>query len=184
LKHSRFRHFLMIVFIFTLGSSSDAFLMLRAYSLGVSPAGIFVIFALLNLLTTISSYPAGILSDKVSRRKIILAAWIVYMLVYLGFAVATEQWHCWVLFIIYGIFYGLTEGVERALVADLIPKELRGTAYGLYNGVLGIGLLPASLIAGLLWENFGASAPFFWGAGLALISSIALSQMHFTKQHQ
>jgi MFS family permease len=182
LTHKRFRSYLIILFIFTLGSSSDAFLILRANSLGIAPVMIFVIYAVLNFISAISSYPAGILSDRLSRRKMILTGWILYALIYAGFAFASEGWHIWGLFLAYGAFFGLTEGAERALVADLVPREYRGTAYGLYNGILGIGLLPASLIAGFLWENYGAEAPFLFGGGMALIAAIAISRMHFRKQ--
>jgi MFS family permease len=181
LSHKRFRNYLIILFIFTLGSSSDAFLILRASSLGVGPVAIFIIFALLNLLSSVISYPAGMLSDRVSRRKIIMAGWILYALIYLGFAFAETELHIGLLFAAYGVFFGLTEGAEKALVADLVPKEQRGTAYGLYNGVLGLGLLPASFIAGLLWESFGAEAPFLFGGGMALVASLLISRMRFHK---
>lgn len=182
LSHKRFRNYLIILFIFTLASSSDAFLILRANSLGVGPLGIFIIYALLNFVSSFSSYPMGALSDRYSRRKMIMAGWIIYAFIYFGFALSTQAWHTWGLFVLYGFFFGLTEGVERALVADLVPAELRGTAYGLYNGVLGLGLFPASLIAGLLWENFGAEAPFIFGGGLALISALLISRMSFRRK--
>jgi MFS family permease len=182
LSHKRFRNYLLILFIFTLGSSSDAFLILRANSLGVGPLGIFIIYALLNLVSSFSSYPMGALSDRYSRRKMIMAGWIMYAFIYFGFAFSTQAWHTWGLFVLYGFFFGLTEGVERALVADLVPTELRGTAYGLYNGILGLGLFPASLIAGLLWENFGAEAPFLFGGGMAIVSALLISQMSFRRK--
>ncbi len=179
-SEKKFRNYLTILFIFTLGASSDAFLILRASSLGITPIAIFIIYALLNLLSSVVSYPAGMLSDRVSRRKIIMAGWILYALVYVGFAFAETQLHIGLLFLAYGVFFGLTEGAERALVADIVPKEQRGTAYGLYNGVVGLGLLPASFIAGLLWENFGAQAPFLFGGGMALIAALLISRMGFS----
>lgn len=182
LSQKKFRNYLIILFIFTLGASSDAFLILRASSLGVEPLAIFIIYALLNLLSSVISYPAGMLSDRVSRRKIIMAGWILYAAIYVGFAFAETQLQIGLLFAGYGVFFGLTEGAERALVADLVPKEQRGTAYGLYNGVLGLGLLPASFIAGLLWENFGAQAPFLFGGGMALLAALLISRMSFRKK--
>lgn len=177
LRNRRFRTYMIILFVFTLGSSSDAFLILRANSIGIDPLGIFIVYALLNLLTALSSYPAGVLSDRVSRRKIILAGWVIYSLIYFGFAFATSPWQIWALFIAYGVFFGLTEGVERALVADLVPEEQRGTAYGLYNGIVGIALLPASVLAGVLWERFGPGAPFLFGGSISLIAALVISQV-------
>jgi MFS family permease len=182
LRNRRFKNYMIILFIFTLGSSSDAFLILRANAIGIDPLGIFIVYALLNLLTAFSSYPAGVLSDRVSRRKIILAGWVIYSLIYFGFAFASSPWQAWALFIVYGVFFGLTEGVERALVADLVPEEQRGTAYGLYNGIVGIALLPASLIAGTLWERFGAASPFLFGGSISLIAAVAISRVSFRKE--
>lgn len=179
LGNARFRYFLITIFIFTLGQSSDAFLVLRSQSLGIGTAMIFVIFAMLNMVTTLSSYPFGSFSDNYSRRKIIRAAWILYALVYAGFAFATEEWHAWGLFVAYGIFYGMTEGVQKALVADLVPEQHRGTAYGLFNATVGLALLPASIIAGLLWEAFDHRIAFLFGASLAVVGSVMLSFVRF-----
>ena len=174
-RDKRFRKLLIVVTFFTLGLSSDAFLLLRAQSLNITIWQIFVIIALFNLVTTLASYPAGVLSDKISRRALIRAGWITYAIIYLGFALATEAWHIWVLYIVYGIFYGLTDGVEKAFVADLVRPEERGAAYGIYNGVIGIAVLPASLIAGFLWQYYGAAAPFYFGSAIALVSTIWIS---------
>ena len=146
---------------------------------GIGTAMIFVIFAMLNMVTTLSSYPFGSFSDNYSRRKIIRAAWILYALVYAGFAFATEEWHAWGIFIAYGIFYGMTEGVQKALVADLVPEQHRGTAYGLFNATVGLALLPASIIAGLLWEAFDHRIAFLFGASLAVVGSVMLSFVKF-----
>lgn len=179
LANRRFRYFLITIFIFTLGQSSDAFLVLRSQSLGITPATIFLIFAMLNMVTTVSSYPFGSFSDRYSRRKIIRAAWILYALVYIGFAYATASWHVWGLFVAYGVFYGMTEGVQKALVADLVPDEHRGTAYGLFNATIGVAVLPASIVAGALWEAFDPQAAFLYGAALAVIGAIMLSFVRF-----
>ncbi len=180
-RDKRFRTLLIVVTFFTLGLSSDAFLLLRAQSLGISIWQIFVIVALFNLVTTLAAYPAGVLSDKISRRALIRAGWLTYAIIYLGFAMASEAWHIWVLYIAYGIFYGLTEGVEKAFVADLVLPEERGAAYGIYNGVIGIAVLPASLIAGVLWQNFGPAAPFLFGSAIAVISTVWISSVKEVK---
>jgi MFS family permease len=136
--------------------------------------------ATFNLVYTLVSTPAGSLSDRVGRRRIIVGGWLVYALIYLGFAVAGTGWHVWVLYALYGVYYGLAYGTTKAMVADIVAPELWGTAYGTYNAVLGILDFPASLIAGLLWDGigdwsgFGPSAPFFFGSALALIAALAM----------
>jgi MFS family permease len=172
----RFRIFLAIVVIFTLGNSSDAFLILRAQNLGLSVLEIFVMLTMFNLLYALVSWPAGALSDRVGRRTLIVMGWSVYGLVYLGFAAASTAWQVWALYVIYGIYYGFFEGVGKALVADVVPwTEQRGTAYGLYNGAVGLTTLPASFIAGVLWQAVGPAAPFVFGAGLALLAAVLLA---------
>jgi len=130
--------------------------------------------AVLNVGYAAVSLPAGVLSDRIGRRRVIALGWSIYALVYLGFALATNLWQVWLLFAGYGIYYGVTEGVARAFVADLVVPEKRGTAYGLYHGVVGLGVLAASLIAGWLWEDISPAAPFYLGAGLALIAMLGL----------
>jgi len=172
--------FLIIVGIFDLGNSSDAFLVLRAQDRGMSVLGILVMLGVFNLVYTLVSAPAGSLSDRIGRRKVLIGGWIVYALIYLGFGLAQTSLHIWVLYVIYGFYYGLAYGTAKAMVADLVPIELRGTAYGTYNALLGIIDFPASLIAGLLWsgvggwEGFGPSAPFFFGAAMALTAVVAM----------
>ncbi|MDP4220352.1 MAG: MFS transporter [Bacteroidota bacterium] len=169
-----FNIYLVILFVFSLGLSSDAFLLLRAKTVGISTAEIFLMITFFNLVTAVSAYPAGVLSDKLSRRTIILIGWIYYAVLYIGFAYAETSLHIWILYVSYGLYYGLTEGVEKAFVADLVPKESRGTAFGLFNGVIGIAALPASLVAGILWQSYGDHAPFLFGGGLALLASIMM----------
>lgn len=172
--------FLVIVGIFDLGNSSDAFLVLRAQERGMSVLHILLMLAVFNLIYALISTPAGILSDKIGRKKLIIAGWVVYALIYLGFGLAKSALHVGLLYAAYGFYYGLTYGTAKAMVGDLIPEELRGTAYGTYNAILGILDFPASLIAGLLWSGlgswagFGPSAPFFFGAGMALLASVFL----------
>ncbi len=172
--------FLLIVGLFDLGNSSDAFLVLRAQERGLSVLGILIMLGVFNLVYALVSTPAGALSDKIGRRKLIIGGWVVYGLIYLGFALAGRPWHIWVLYIVYGLYYGLAFGTAKAMVADLVAPELRGTAYGTYNAVLGIIDFPASLIAGLLWqgagswEGFGPSAPFLFGSILAFLAAILM----------
>lgn len=171
---SRFKLFLGIMFLFTLGNSSDAFLILRAQNLGNSVLYVLLMLILFNTVYATVSIPAGILSDKLGRRRIIVLGWLVYAFTYLGFAVASASWHIWLLFALYGIYYGLAEGVARAFVADLVPKDRCGTAYGLFHGIVGITLLPASVIAGWLWQALSPAAPFYFGAGLAFLAMVGL----------
>jgi len=168
----RFWIFLGIIFLFTLGNSSDAFLILRAQNLGNPVLTILLMLVLFNFVYASLSTPAGILSDKLGRRRIIILGWLIYTLVYLGFAMASISWQVWLLFGFYGVYYGLAEGVARAFVADLVPEEKRGTAYGLFHGIVGVTLLPASLIAGYLWQVVSPAAPFFFGAIMAFLAMI------------
>ena len=173
-----FLAFMLIVGIFDLGNSSDAFLVLRAQERGMSVLHILLMLAVFNLIYALISTPAGILSDKIGRKKLIVAGWLVYALIYLGFALANTAIHVALLYVAYGFYYGLTYGTAKAMVGDLVPAELRGTAYGSYNAVLGILDFPASVIAGVLWSGagswvgFGPSAPFYFGAGMALIAVV------------
>jgi len=179
----RFRYFLLVVILFTLGNSSDAFIVLRAQDRGLNVLQVLFMMMTFSLVYALLSGPLGSLSDRIGRRKLIIGGWITYGLVYLGLALASSGWHIWLLFGIYGIYYAATEGVAKALVADLVPVEKRGTAYGIYNAAIGITVFPASLIAGLLWQGigawqgFGASAPFFFGAGLALLAGVLFWRM-------
>jgi MFS family permease len=176
-----FLTFMVIVGIFDLGNSSDAFLVLRAQERGISVLGILIMLAVFNLVYTLISTPAGTLSDRVGRRKVIIGGWLVYALIYFGFALAQKPWHIWALYVTYGLYYGLAYGTAKAMVADLVAPELRGMAYGTYNAILGIIDFPASLIAGLLWQGlgswggFGPSAPFLFGGGLALVAAALMA---------
>lgn len=169
-----FKRFLPIVILFTLGNSSDAFLVLRAESLGVATVFVPILWVALHIVKMLSCTPGGVWSDKVGRRKTIIVGWGVYSLIYLGFAFATRQWHVWVLFALYGIYFGCTEGPQKALVADLVPSELRATAYGVYHFAIGIATLPASLIMGALWQTFNPTIAFIFGAALSLIAMVLL----------
>jgi len=171
---TRFKVFLAVMAVFTIGNSSDFFVILRAQNLGSSVFHIVLMLVLFNATYAAISLPAGKLSDRLGRRRVIAFGWGVYALVYLGFALATNLWQVWLLFAAYGIYYGIVDGVARAFVADLVPAEKRGTAYGLYHGVVGLTLLPASLIAGWMWQAYSPSAPFFFGASLACAAMIGM----------
>ena len=171
---TRFKVFLAIMAVFTLGNSSDFFLILRAQNIEVPLVQVVLMLVFFNIVYAVSSLPMGILSDKLGRRRVIAAGWLVYGLVYLGFALASQIWQAWVLFAVYGIYYGMVEGVGKAFVADLVSPEKRGTAYGLYNGVLSLMLLPASVIAGALW-SVDPSATFYFGGGLALVAVVGIT---------
>jgi MFS family permease len=171
----RFWSFLGVLLIFTLGNSTDAFLLLRARDLGIDAALIPILWALLHVVKSLSSTPAGALSDRIGRKPLLVAGWILYAAVYFALARADAAWQAWALFAVYGIFFGLTEGVEKALVADLVPADRRGAAFGWYNLALGIAALPASLIFGVIWDRAGAPAAFSFGAALALAAAAGIA---------
>ena len=171
---TRFKLFLVVMAVFTLGNSSDFFVILRAQDLGSSVIYVVLMLVVFNIAYAVTALPAGVLSDRLGRRRVIILGWFIYALVYVGFALASELWQVWLLFAGYGLYYGVVEGVARAFVADLVPEEKRGTAYGLYHGVVGLTLLPASLIAGWLWQAVSPAAPFYLGAGLAFIAMLGM----------
>jgi MFS family permease len=166
--------FLGSVLLFTLGNSTDAFLILRANQLGVSVALVPILWAALHVVKSAASVPGGALSDRFGRKPLILAGWAVYAGVYLAFGRATATWHAWALFLVYGLFFGLTEGTQSALVADLVGRDRRGTAFGWYYLAIGVGALPASLLFGFIWDRVGPTAAFDVGAGLAFAAALAL----------
>ena len=171
---ARFWRVLGVIFVFTLGNSTDAFLLLRASQLGVPVALAPILWAALHVVKSAASTPGGALSDRIGRRPTLIMGWILYAAVYLGFARASLPWHAWALFGVYGVFFGLTEGSERALIADLVELERRGTAFGWYNLAIGLGALPASLMFGFVWDRAGAATAFVMGASLALVAAIGL----------
>ena len=173
---TRFRYFLFVLVLFTLGNSSDAFILLRGQERGLTFLQVMGMALTFNAIYTVFAGPLGGLSDRIGRRTLIVGGWLAYGLVYLGFALAQAGWQMWALYGLYGLYYSATEGTARALVADFVPGVQRGTAYGWFNAAIGITALPASLIAGILWQGvgawrgFGASAPFFFGAWMALLA--------------
>lgn len=169
----RLRRFLLVVALFTLGNSADAFLVLRAQERGLSVMGVLGMVATFTFVYTLFSGPLGALSDRVGRERLIIGGWLVYGGLYLGFAGAETAVHMWLLYALYGLYYAAVEGAAKAYVADIVPPEQRGTAYGWYNAVVGVTVLPANLLAGVLWQGvgswagFGPAAPFWGGAVLA-----------------
>ena len=170
-----FRVVMGAVLLFTLGNSTDAFLLLRASTVGVTAAQIPLIWALFNGVKALASMPGGALSDRIGRRPVVLTGWMIVAATYAGFAVATQAWQVWALFVVYGVTFGLTEGTEKALVADLTPAARRGAAFGWYNLVIGIGALPASVLFGLLWTTVGPAVAFATGGAIALAASLVLA---------
>ena len=176
----RIKAFILVVVLFTLGNSSDAFIILRSQERGLSVLQILGMLLTFNAVYSLLSGPAGALSDRIGRMRLILAGWSIYGLVYLCLAFAKTGWQVWLLFSLYGIYYALTEGTARAYIADLISQDQRGGAYGLFHAAIGLASLPASLIAGILWQGvgawtgFGPSAPFFFGAAMAILSVVLL----------
>lgn len=169
--------YLAIVLLFTLGNSTDAFLLLRASQLGVPVALLPILWAALHVVKSVASTPGGALSDRIGRGPTLAAGWVMYAIAYAGFAFATHGWHAWALFGLYGLYFALTEPTERALVADFVPAERRGTAFGWFHLTVGIGMLPASVIFGLVWDGFGPRSAFLLGASLALLAAVLLAFM-------
>jgi MFS family permease len=171
----RFWWYLIVLLVFTLGNSTDAFLLLRANQLGVAVALAPILWALLNFIKAALGTWGGGLSDKFGRKPLIIGGWLLYAAVYFGFAAATQSWQAWALFATYGVFYAMTEGTEKALVADLVPSDRRGSAFGWYNLAIGLGALPASLIFGAIWDRIGSHAAFLFGASLAFVASLGMT---------
>ncbi len=168
------RGYLLILLLFTLGNSSDAFLLLRAGQMGVTPTRIPLLWTFFHVVKMLAAMPFGTLSDRIGRRGVIIAGWGVYALAYAGFGLVSSELQIWLLFAWYGLFYGMTEGVEKAYLSDLARPEERGSAFGWYNFAVGIGALPASIIFGLIWQKISPQAAFGFGAGLALLAALLL----------
>lgn len=176
-----FKRFLFVIALFTLSNSTDAFLLLRADEAGIPLPLIPLLWVALHLSKVVSSLIGGSLSDKFGRKKLIFSGWILYALVYAGFAFVNDAWQAWALFIIYGVYFGLTEGAEKALVADLVPPEKRGTAFGLYNLAFGITVFPASLLLGGIWSYWGATHAFLFSMILSITAAFFLLTIKTTR---
>jgi MFS family permease len=172
-----FKRYLGILALFTLSNSTDAFLLLRAQQAGIAPPLLPLLWMVLHISKVLSSLVFGHMSDRVGRRILIISGWIVYALVYAGFAFVTSPWQAWTLFIIYGTYFGLTEGNEKALVADMVSEDKRGTAFGFYNLAYGITVLPASLWFGFVWTEYGAPAAFLASAVVSIGAAVLFSTL-------
>lgn len=166
--------YLVVAFLFTLGNSSNAFLLLRAKNVGFDNTTVILLYFIYNITASLFVIPAGRRSDKVGRKTSLVVGYIVFAIVYLGFALAFNKTLMIGLFVLYGIYTALTAGVERAFIAEISPEDLKGTMLGLHSTVVGIALLPASIIAGLLWNTYGPKAPFLFGSGLSLVAAFIL----------
>jgi len=171
---ANFRVYLLAIFLFSLGNSSDSLLLLRASELGLSPSMLIVLWFLFHLAKSAGNLAVGKVVDRLGARRLIVGGWVAYALVYLGFGLATEAWHAWALFLAYAVFYSLTEPPEKTLVAQLIPGDRKGLAYGWYNFAIGVAALPASLMCGELYKNYGPLPAFGLGGLLALVASAVL----------
>ncbi len=180
----RFRLALASVAIFTLGNSADAFIVLLAQDRGASVLTTLLMVLLFNGVYTLFAQPFGKLSDRIGRRRIILSGWSFYALVYLGFALSNAVWQIALLWALYGLYYAMTEGAVKSLVADLVPSAQRGAGYGWLNGMIGLMALPASLIAGLLWQAIAPSAAFVFGAAMAGAAMTLMAQVRLTDSRQ
>jgi MFS family permease len=168
----RFKAFVFIATLFAIGNSSDVFLILRAQQIGIPTVMIPVVYLLFNLVYSLSSIPAGIAADRFGRKRVILLGFVLFAILYYGFAIAESITAIWFLFAFYGLFMGLTEGIQNAFLATIIPQDFKATAFGVYNTVVGLAMFPASLIGGWLWDNISPSATFYFGAITATLSAI------------
>ena len=174
LKHFdwRVKFFIVIATLFALGNSSDAFLILRAEQVGIPTVMIPAVYLLFNIIYSLSSIPLGIVADKYGKKRLILLGFVLFAGLYYGFAVAKSASAIWVLFSLYGVFMGLTEGIQKAFLATIIPPDFKATAFGVYATAVGLATLPASLIGGLLWDRISPAATFYFGAATATLSAI------------
>jgi len=165
-----FKLFILVSFVFALGNSSDVFLILRAKNLGLSTILTVLAYIFYNLIYSFFSFPAGILSDRIGHRKILVSGFLIFAVVYLFFGIVNQSFFLWLLFPVYGIYMALTEGIGKAYIAGLVPQEKAGTAFGFYNTITGLCTFFASLIAGILWTYVNPTAPFIFGSAMALIA--------------
>jgi MFS family permease len=171
---SNFKRFLVVLALFTLSNSSDSFLILRATESGMSVVMVPLLWAAHHASKVLSSLFGGDLSDRLGRKRLIVSGWILYAAVYAGFAFATQTISLWILFLVYGMYFGLSEGAEKALVADLVRPEQRGTAYGLYNLAFGVTVFPASFLMGMIWDWKGPAVAFLASAVMGATAAVLL----------
>ncbi|WP_378540854.1 MFS transporter [Neobacillus cucumis] len=172
--HPRFVWFTLITLLFTIGNFSDAFLILRAKDVGMAAAYIPLTYFAYNIVTSIFSTPFGMISDRIGRRPVLITGYLMFALIYLGFGLVHTVSGIWVLFFVYGVYYATTEGIQKAYVSDMVPEGQRGMALGTFNALIGIAALPASVMAGFLWQSFGAFTAFGVSSILAIISALLM----------
>jgi MFS family permease len=179
---ARYYYFLFIVFVFTLGNSTDALLLVKANEVGVKTAMIPLVYLAMNAVSVMASVPAGRLADRIGKEKILFTGYVIYAVVYFGFGINTSTGAIVALFAIYGLYSAATDGVQKAFISDMIDENKKGTGLGIYNSLLGLTLLPASLIAGYLYDKINASIPFYFGAATALVSAVMMLIFLLTKR--
>ncbi|MBI5237714.1 MAG: MFS transporter [Deltaproteobacteria bacterium] len=167
-----FRRYILVIAVFSLGSFADAFIILHAQNLGVGKEFIMILYLVHNVVYAASAIPLGLLADRIGVKKMVGAGFIYYSLIYAGLAAAASSVHIWLLFPLYGVYKGMSDGAQRAYLAHLAPEEKRATAFGVYHTIAGMMLLPASVIAGMLWDKIGPAAPFIYGSALSLTAAI------------
>lgn len=172
---NKYYFFLSIIFIFTLGNSTDALLLLKATDVGISNTFVPIMYLIFNSVSVIFAVPAGILSDRIGRERLIIFGYLLYSLIYFGFGKTGSPEIVILLFILYGLYSAATDGVQKALVSDLVDKNKRGTGLGIYNCLIGITLLPASVIAGVLYDNINNRAPFYYGAIMVFVAAVLMT---------
>lgn len=170
----RYYFFLFVFFIFTISNSSDTFIILKAKKEGLFLASLPLLWSIFNLIKSLSSLPAGVLADRFGKKRILFLGWLIYSLSYLGFAFASDLTPFLLLFMFYGLYYGFTEGIERAIISDFLPEVKKGTGFGLFYFLQGVGLLIASFMFGIFWETFGLKVPFLIGSFLSLLAGFLL----------
>lgn len=173
--------FLIIVFIFTLGNSADTFLLIKANDAGIAARYIPLVYLLFSCMSVIFSVPMGILSDKIGRERLIILGYLIYSIVYFGFARMDFKIAIILLFVLYGLYSASTDSIQKALVSDLTGKNMKGTGLGIYNSVIGITLLPASIIAGLLYDKVSSGAPFYFGSAAAFIAAVMMCGFYYNR---
>lgn len=172
---SNLKLYLFVAFLFTLGNSSNTFLLLKATDIGFSSTDAILLYFICNATTSLFAIPFGKRSDKIGRKRVLIAGYITFAIVYLGFAFVSQKWALAAMFVLYGIYTAMVTGVERAFIAEIAPANLKGTMLGLHSTLVGVALLPASVIAGFLWDNIGSYAPFVFGASLSAAAAITLA---------
>lgn len=180
----RFRLYLAALFVFTLGNSSDAFLLLRAKEQGIADASLPLLWCAFHIVKSVSNLLAGKASDWLGPRPVLIAGWALFAAIYLSFALVASAWQVWVIFLTYGFVYSLTEPASKAMVTTLEPSERKGLAFGWFNFAIGVAALPASLVCGWLYQNFGPLAAFGWGATLAAVATVLLLFVPIKKRRE